>query len=96
MKAILRIHEKYRFQDRYIIEMSLFEVNEKKRYPHGVKYGLICIDTKTDHKVLMDNHHPKGPHVHLNEKEISYEFKSPEKLIEDFKKLVLEHLGVKL
>ena len=76
--------------------MSLYEVNEKKRYPHGVKYGLICMDSKTGDQVLMDNHHPKGHHIHLNKKEISYEFTTPEKLIEDFKKLVLEHLGVKL
>lgn len=96
MKAILRIQEKYRFKDRYVIEMSLYEVDEKQRYPHGVKYGLICIDTNTGHKVLMDNHHPKGDHIHLNEKEISYAFTSPEKIIVDFKKLVLEHLGVKL
>ena len=96
MKAILRIHEKYRFKDRYLIEMSFYEVNEKKRYPHGVKYGLICLDTKTGNKVLMDNHHPKGDHIHLDKKEISYYFSTPEKLIEDFKKLVLEHLGVKL
>lgn len=96
MKAILRIYEKYRFKNRYIIEMSLHEVSDKKRYPSNVKYGLICIDSKTGRKVLMDNHHPKGDHVHLDEKEISYEFTTPEALVIDFKKLVLEHFGVKL
>lgn len=96
MKAILRIYEKYRFKDRYIIEITLHEVNEIKQYPQGVKYGLICIDTKTGDKVLMDNHHPKGNHIHINNKEISYKFLTPDKLIEDFKNLVLEHLGIKL
>lgn len=96
MKAILRIYEKYRFKNRFIIEMSLHEVDDKERYPKGVKYGLICVDTKTGSKVLMDNHHPKGDHIHLDRKEIAYEFTTPEALVLDFKKIVLEHLGVKL
>jgi len=44
----------------------------------------------------MDNHHPKGPHVHLDERELPYEFSNEDKLIDDFKKLVLEHLEVKI
>jgi hypothetical protein len=75
--------------------MSLHEVSDIKRYPRGVKYGLICIDSKTGRKEL-DNHHPKADHVHLDENEISYEFTTPEALVIDFKKLVLEHFGVKL
>ncbi len=96
MKAILRFHEKYRFNDRYLIEVSLYEVSDSKRYPYGVKYGLICVDTKNGRRVLMDNHHPKGDHVHLDENELPYDFQSVEKLNDDFKKFVLEHLGVKL
>jgi len=44
----------------------------------------------------MDNHHPKGDHLHIGTEEIPYDFISPEKVIEDFRTLVLEHLGVKL
>ena len=44
----------------------------------------------------MDNHHPKNDHININETEISYEFKTVEKLIEDFKRLVFEHLGVSI
>jgi hypothetical protein len=44
----------------------------------------------------MDNHHPKGPHMHINDKEYAYEYISDDRLIEDFEKLVLNHLGVKL
>jgi hypothetical protein len=44
----------------------------------------------------MDNHHPKGPHIHINDDESDYEYISDDKLIEDFEKLVLQHLGVKL
>ena len=96
MKAVLRIYDKYQFKSRYTIEISLFEIDDRKRYPNGVKYAVICVDTKTGDKVLMDNHHPKGDHIHFNERQIAYQFESPEKLIEDFKQLVLRELGVKL
>jgi hypothetical protein len=96
MKATLRFSEKFVLKNRYIVETTLHEVNDPKRYPKGVKYGLICIDTKTGKKILMDNHHPKNDHIHINETEISYEFKTVEKLIEDFKRLVFEHLGVSI
>jgi hypothetical protein len=45
-------------------------------------------------RYLMDNHHPKGHHVHFDETEAPYEYVSDEKLIEDFKRFVLNHLGV--
>lgn len=44
----------------------------------------------------MDNHHPKGPHIHLDNIEIPYEFISLDKLVDDFRKLILEHLGVQI
>lgn len=44
----------------------------------------------------MDNHHPKGPHIHVNEKEFDYIYIDDETLIEDFQKWVLKELGVKL
>jgi hypothetical protein len=42
----------------------------------------------------MDNHYPKGHHVHLDEAELRYEYRSDELLIDDFKELVLNHMGV--
>ena len=94
MKAVLLYHEKERFQDRYIMEMTIHNVGRSHRYPDGIKYGLLLLDTKTGRRVLMDNHHPKRPHIHLDEVELPYEYKSDEKLIEDFKAIVLEHMGV--
>jgi len=44
----------------------------------------------------MDNHHPKGPHIHLDDQELKYEFIDDDRLIEDFVRLVLEHLEVKI
>lgn len=44
MGAFLRYHEKYSLKRRYVIEMTLHEVPDDKRYPLGVKYGFIDID----------------------------------------------------
>ncbi len=57
---------------------------------------MICVDTKTGKKVLMDNHHPKGHHIHIDDDESEYKYVSDDKLIEDFEKNVFQHLGVKL
>jgi hypothetical protein len=94
MKAVLIYHQKERFQDRYLMEMTIHDVGRTNRYPDGIKYGLLLLDLKTGRRVLMDNHHPKGPHVHLDEEEFSYEYKTDDQLIEDFKAFVLEHIGV--
>jgi len=75
------------------MEMTIYEV-DSARYPDGVKYGLLVLDLKTRRRILMDNHHPKGHHVHLDEAELPYEYRSDEQLIEDFKRLVLNHMGV--
>ncbi|MBI1883519.1 MAG: hypothetical protein HYS08_04865 [Chlamydiae bacterium] len=96
MKATLVYWHKARLQGRYVLEMEIYQVGKSTQYKDGVKYGLILTDTKSGKRVLMDNHHPKGPHVHLDSREISYEYFDEEKLIQDFKSLVLEHLGVKL
>lgn len=96
MKAHLKYYTKNNLYGRYVIELSIYEVGVSQKYPDGIKYGLICKDLKTGNLVLMDNHHPKGPHVHINDREISYEYTSDTKLIEDFQNLVFRELGVKL
>jgi hypothetical protein len=96
MKSHLRFFAKNKIHGRYVVELSIHEVGKSNKYPDGVKYGLICKDLKTGHFVLLDNHHPKGPHVHVNKREFSYLYVNDEQLIEDFKMLVLKELGVKL
>ena len=96
MKASLVYWHKERIKDRYILELKIHEVEKSAQYPDGVKYGLICKDLKTDRQVLMDNHHPKGHHIHLDATESTYEFRDNESLIDDFAALVLRHMEVKL
>ncbi len=94
-KSKLIYHLKEEIKGKYIMELKIHSV-EDKRYVDGVKYALLMIEPKSGSKVLMDNHHPKGPHFHLDDEEFDYSYVSDNKLIEDFKKLVLQHFGEKL
>ncbi|MCM2281090.1 MAG: hypothetical protein NDI61_04515 [Bdellovibrionaceae bacterium] len=96
MKARLRYYSKSKVQNRYVVELSIHEVGKSAKYPDGIKYGLICKDLKTGKYVLLDNHHPKGPHAHISDRELAYEYVDDDKLIEDFQMFVLQELGVKL
>ncbi len=96
MSAILRTSLKLKIKNRFVIEYSIYEVPKSSKYPDGVKYGLICKDLETDDFVLFDNHHPKGPHIHFNDQEFEYQFKNEEQLMEDFKLLVFERMGIRL
>ena len=96
MRATRVFWHKARLQDRYILEMSIHQVGKSSRYPDGIKYGMILVDTKTGKRLLMDNHHPKGPHFHVDDEELPYEFVDENRLIKDFRALALTYLGVKL
>jgi Family of unknown function (DUF6516) len=96
MKATLVYCHKERIKGRYILELKIHSVENSAQYPDGVKYGLICKDLKTGRRVLMDNHHPKGHHIHLDSEELDYEFRGNELLVGDFEALVLRHLEVRL
>lgn len=96
VKAILEYWEKNYFNNnRYVLEISIWSVDDS-RYPGGVKYSLIFLDTRTKKKILLDNHHPKGPHVHFGDKELPYRYKNEKKLVQDFKSFVYQHFGVKI
>lgn len=44
----------------------------------------------------MDNHHPKGPHIHVDNAESPYRYVDEDRLIRDFRALVFESMGVKI
>ena len=79
-----------------MIEIKIHEVPRSHKYPDGLRWGLICLDKVVGIKVLMDNHHPKGPHFHLDEKELEYQFRGLDILIDDFRKMIREHMGVSI
>ncbi len=96
MKARLVRHEKFILRKRFTIEVIVHEVINSNKYPEGLKWSLICIDRISGKKVLMDNHHPKQAHYHIDEIEMPYNFIDLDLLIFDFRKLVTEHMGVQL
>ncbi len=97
MKRAELIHwQKARIQDRYLIETAIWGIPVSARYPDGIKYRLLFLDEKTKRRILMDNHHPKGPHIHLNDQQVGYVFVDDDKLLEDFARIVFDHMGVKL
>lgn len=96
MKALLVRHEKFIVRRRFVVEISVHQLPKSVRYKDGLKWGLICVDRVTGRKVLMDNHHPKGPHIHINEDEMPYDFHSLDQLVTDFRRLINEHLGVQI
>lgn len=61
-----------------------------------MKYRLICIDPKSKKKILLDNHQPKGPHIHINDGEFDHVYKNEDQLLNDFEHLIYVHMGVKL
>jgi hypothetical protein len=96
MKAKLVRHEKFILRKRFTIEISVHEIQNSQQYPDGLKWGLICLDRVSGKKVLMDNHHPKGPHCHIDDVEMPYTFIDLDQLVDDFRRIVTEHMGVQL
>ncbi len=96
MKAILRYSHKAHIQDRYVVELVIHEVPRTARQQLGLKYRLVCTDLKSGSRVLMDNHQPKGPHIHSDGEELRYEFMSENQLISDFKEIVFRRMNIKL
>lgn len=96
MKARLVRHEKFIVRRRYVVEISVHQVPKSERYVDGLKWGLICVDQVTGMRVLMDNHHPKGPHIHIDDDELPYDFRGLDQLVTEFRQLITEHMGVQI
>ena len=63
--------------------MVVYEVDVTERYPDGVRYRLFYV---RDRRVVVgyDNHHPKGHHRHIEDRQEPYAFESGERLVSDF------------
>ena len=73
--------------DLSFIEWSLAEIKPDRWRPHGVRYRMAWIQNGIC-RVLFDNHHGKGDHMHLDGVERPYSFISFAKLREDFEREV--------
>jgi len=65
------------------IEIKVWKFPKTSNYPDGRKFSLFLVSNR---KVIvgMDNHHPKGPHLHMGETEVVYDYQSDEQLLIDF------------
>ena len=70
-----------------VFEIVVWNVGKSEAYPDGLKYRAWL---SMDHKTILgfDNHRPKGPHLHLGDKELPYDYKGVEQLQADIKRLI--------
>jgi hypothetical protein len=55
-----------------LYQLVLWKVARSSRYPDGVRYRLAFIRCGEEKPaILYDNHHPKGHHRHIEEREES-------------------------
>jgi hypothetical protein len=88
MKATLVHHEKRLISHKStgeigIAELKVWNVPKSKTYRQGLKYSLFLV-VHGEVIIGMDNHHPKGPHLHLGNQELPYELNGIPELIKDF------------
>lgn len=75
--------ERLPLPDGSFIESSIDRIAPDRWRSHGVKYRLAWIQDG-ECRVLFDNHHGKGDHIHIDGKEYPYAFISVEQLSRDF------------
>lgn len=84
MKARM-IYKAKKIDDGFITEMVIWSLPIKNNErPHGIKYRLYHGDSLGNCIVRYDNEMGKGDHKHIGDKEEPYQFKTVEKLVEDF------------
>lgn len=66
-----------------VAELKIWKIPKSRDYPKGIKYSLFLV---CEGVVIVgfDNHKPKGPHLHLGETEVSYNYKGEATLLSDF------------
>ena len=79
------LHQKLALKSGLISERKIWKLRVSERYTTGIKYRLVLVNPESHDVVLLyDNHWPKGPHIHWDLKERSYQFESVEKLLANF------------
>ena len=92
MKAKLLFHRKNIEPNGDIAEMKIWQVQDSKDKPHGLKYSLVYI--QNGKRIIgFDNAEGKGDHKHYKGKEYTYDFKSIDNLIKDFYSMIEKMRG---
>jgi hypothetical protein len=93
MKVTLVFQDRFEYADGAIIEMTIWQVGKQVQgSEHFLKYSLFY--GYPGRRVIgYDNERGKGDHRHFEQREIAYDFTSPEKLIRDFLEDVSQSRG---
>lgn len=84
MKALLLYRDRLVIADNRFVEMVVWQLSEAvKGSPHKFKYRLALV-VNGQCVLRYDNEAGKGDHRHLNDKEQSYRFTTPQTLLADF------------
>ena len=84
MKAVLAFHDKQVLPDGAIVEMKIWEVaTPVVGSAHKLKYSLFY-GAKGKRLVGYDNERGKGDHLHIEDRQERYVFKTVELLMADF------------
>lgn len=92
MRASLIFHQKITLVGQQekklaLFEMIIWKVPRTKDYPDSVKYRAWL--SENGNTVFgFDNHKPKGPHLHIGEREIGYHFRGIDELMRDIKTMI--------
>jgi hypothetical protein len=79
------------------VRIEVFKIPEAKakEFPDGYKVSMIAFrEDSPDRRVLLDCHPPKGPHVHVGESEIKFEWQGLDHAYYYFWSLVEAEFGV--
>lgn len=66
-----------------VAELKIWRIPRSKDYPRGIKFALFLV-SRGEIIVGIDNHKPKGPHLHLGAGEFPYDFQGERILVDDF------------
>jgi hypothetical protein len=80
----LVVNDKILLKSGVIVEIKIWDVSSDKRYPDRYKYSLYAV-YESEVLVGYDNHHPKGHHRHIEDREEDYNFTTLQNLRNDFK-----------
>ena len=66
-----------------IVEINIWKIPKSFHYESGRRFSLFLIADGRP-VIGIDNHQPKGPHLHLGDEEVSYNYLDDDLLIQDF------------
>jgi len=66
-----------------VAEIKIWSVPRSKDYPLGRKFSLFLVSGGAV-IVGIDNHKPKGPHIHLGNQELPYLYRNQQSMLADF------------